>query len=162
MVTRLAGGKDVRIFTRRGNDWTARFPLVKKELQQSKLPPGWYDGEIVVLDASGLPSFNALQNAIESARNDSIVYFLFDAPYMDGFDLRRVPVEDRRACLASVLVETDRLRFSKELDGPPQDLLATACKMGLEGVIGKRRGHPTCTVVRTIGSSSNASSAKSL
>lgn len=142
MLARVGGPRDVRIFTRRGNDWTSRITALKNELLAAKLPPGWYDGEIVVLDSSGLPSFNALQNAIEGARNDSIVYFLFDAPYMDGFDLRRVPVEDRRAYLASVLKETDRLRFSKELEGSPKDLLASACNMGLEGVIAKRRGSP--------------------
>lgn len=142
MLARVGGRKDVRIFTRRGNDWTSRFLVLKNDLLAAKLPPGWYDGEIVVLDANGIPSFNALQNAIEGARNAGIVFFLFDAPFMGGLDLRRVPVEDRRAGLRAALKETDRLRFSNELEGRPKDLLATACQMGLEGIIGKRLGSP--------------------
>jgi len=142
MLARVGGPKDVRIVTRRGNDWTSRFLALKNELLAAKLPPGWYDGEIVVLDANGVPSFNALQNAIEGARNEGIAFFLFDAPFMDGLDLRHVPVEERRAYLAATLKESDRLRFSKELEGPPKDLLATACQMGLEGIIGKRLGSP--------------------
>lgn len=59
---------------------------------------------------------------------------------MHGLDMRRVPVEMRRVRLQEVLNETELLRFSKQLDGPADQLLASACKMGLEGIIGKRRG----------------------
>jgi bifunctional non-homologous end joining protein LigD len=140
MLAHVGGSNDVRLFTRRGNDWTARFPTLIAELIAAALPSGWYDGEIVMLDEDGIPSFNALQNAIDGGRNAGIVFYLFDAPYMDGLDLRRVPVEKRRALLQAKFKETDRLRFSKELEGPPRDLLASACRMGLEGIIGKRRG----------------------
>jgi bifunctional non-homologous end joining protein LigD len=142
MLARVGRPGDVRLLTRRGNDWTSRFPALLAELLAANLPVGWYDGEIVLLDAQGMPSFNALQNAIEGGANDRIVFYLFDAPYMDGFDLRRVGVEDRRALLGAAFKETDRLRFSKEIDGLAKDLVATACRMGLEGVIGKRRGSP--------------------
>ncbi|HVE51863.1 MAG TPA: DNA ligase D [Ramlibacter sp.] len=133
-------GRDVRIVTRRGNDWTDRFPALRKELLAAKLPAGWYDGEIVVLDGSGKPTFNGLQNAIEGGDNDTIVFYLFDAPYCGGHDLRRVPVEERRATLQSVLKETQRLRFSQEVGGDAAAILTSACRLGLEGVIGKRRG----------------------
>src|SRR5512146_1245969 len=69
MLARIAGAHDVRLFTRHGNDWTARFPALHRELVARRLPPGWYDGEIVLLDARGLPDFNALQNAIEGGAN---------------------------------------------------------------------------------------------
>jgi bifunctional non-homologous end joining protein LigD len=140
MLARVGGPRDVRLVTRKNNDWTARFPTLQAELIAAKLPPGWYDGEIVMLDASGLPSFNALQNAIDSGHNERIVFYLFDAPYMNGLDLRRVPVEERRAQLRAVLRPTDRLRFSEEILATASDLLASACKLGLEGVVGKRRG----------------------
>ncbi|MGV3569824.1 MAG: DNA ligase D [Ramlibacter sp.] len=140
MLARIGGTKDVRIVTRRGNDWTHRFTALKKELAAAKLPPGWYDGEIVLLDDSGKPSFNGLQNAIEGGRNDAIVFYLFDVPYCAGHDLRRVPVEERRAFLQATLEETDRLRFSQEVAGAAADIVASACRLGLEGVIGKRRG----------------------
>ena len=140
MLARVGGAKDVRILTRRGNDWTHRFTALQRELLAARLPPGWYDGEIVILDDSGKPSFNALQNAIEGGRNDAIVFYLFDLPYCGGHDLRRVPVEQRRAVLQSVLEETQCLRFSQEIGGPAAAILESACKLGLEGVIGKRRG----------------------
>jgi bifunctional non-homologous end joining protein LigD len=116
MLARVGGAKDVRLMTRRDNDWTNRFPALHAELLAAKLPPGWYDGELVMLDAQGMPDFNALQNAIDSGRNDRIVFYLFDAPYMDGVDLRRVAVEERRAMLRQALKETDRLRFSQEIE----------------------------------------------
>jgi bifunctional non-homologous end joining protein LigD len=140
MLARVDAAGEVRIVTRRVNDWTQRFDALRRELADSKLPPGWYDGEIVLLDESGKPSFNALQNAIEGGRNDAIVFYLFDVPYCDGHDLRRVPVEERRALLKSLLKETPRLRFSQEVGGDAASILQSACQLGLEGVIGKRRG----------------------
>jgi bifunctional non-homologous end joining protein LigD len=140
MLARLDAAGGVRIVTRRGNDWTQRFDALRRELSAAGLPPGWYDGEIVVLDESGKPNFNALQNAIEGGRNDAIVFYLFDVPYCSGHDLRRVPVEERRALLQSLLKETPRLRFSQEVGGDAASILQSACQLGLEGVIGKRRG----------------------
>jgi bifunctional non-homologous end joining protein LigD len=140
MLARVGGPREVRIVTRRGNDWTHRFAALTKELLAAKLPPGWYDGEIVLLDESGKPNFNGLQNAIEGGNNDAIVFYLFDVPYCAGHDLRRVPVEERRALLQSLLQETQRLRFSQEVGGDAAAILQSACRLGLEGVIGKRRG----------------------
>ena len=135
-------GRDIRVMTRRGNDWTARFPALVRELRRAKLPDGWYDGEIVVLDERGQPNFNALQNAIEGDGNAGIVFYVFDAPFLGGEDLRAAPVEERRARLAAVLPDNAALRFSQELPGNGRDLLASACRIGLEGIIGKRRGSP--------------------
>ncbi len=140
MLARIGGARDVRIVTRRGNDWTHRFGALHRALVAANLPPGWYDGEIVLPDESGKPSFNGLQNAIEGGTNDAIVFYLFDVPYCDGHDLRRVPVEQRRALLQSLLVESERLRFSQEIGGDAGAILQSACQLGLEGVIGKRRG----------------------
>lgn len=140
MLARIDGPKDARIVTRRGNDWTSRFAVLRKALLAANLPPGWYDGEIVLLDNTGRPTFNGLQNAIEGGNNDDIVFYLFDVPYFDGYDMRRVPVEERRALLQSVLKETPRLRFSQEIAGGAAAILDSACRLGLEGVIGKRRG----------------------
>ena len=140
MLARVGGASDVRLVTRRRNDWTSRFPALRKQLVAARLPPGWYDGEIVMLDAEGKPTFNGLQLAIEGGSNDEIVFYLFDAPYMAGHDLRRVPVEERRALLQGVLKETAQLRFSQEIEGSVGAIVESACKLGLEGVIGKRRG----------------------
>jgi bifunctional non-homologous end joining protein LigD len=141
MLARIEG-KDVRLVTRNGNDWTDRLEPLKKELQRLKLPEGWYDGEIVVHDENGRPNFGLLQLAFDGSNTAPIVYFVFDAPYLKGYDLRDVPLDARRALLQATLDKapaTDSVRFSAEFDTDPKDLVDAACKMGLEGVIGKRR-----------------------
>ncbi|MES2165198.1 MAG: DNA ligase D [Pseudomonadota bacterium] len=134
-------GKDIRLFTRNGNDWTHRLQNLRDALARMKLPPGWYDGEIVVHDDNGRPDFGLLQNAFDENKPADIVYFLFDIPFHDGRDLRHAPLEQRRAMLQALLDNkpSDIIRFSAALDATPQDMIAAACSMGLEGIIGKRR-----------------------
>ncbi|HJV60612.1 MAG TPA: DNA ligase D [Albitalea sp.] len=137
-------GDDVRLFTRNGNDWSARMKPLVAELRALQWPSGWFDGEIVVNDAQGLPDFNALQNAFDASRTEQIVYHLFDVPYLDGHDLRRVPLHARRALLDSLLQghASERVRFSEGFAARPEDILHNACRLKLEGVIGKRRDSP--------------------
>jgi bifunctional non-homologous end joining protein LigD len=134
-------GKEVKLFTRNGNDWTRKLGALHKALLKAKLPDGWYDGEIVVHDEQGRPNFGLLQQAFDGSDTADIVYFLFDAPYLDGCDMRDVPLEDRRARLKTVLDQcgTETIRFSEEFGTDPGELVIAACKLGLEGVIGKRR-----------------------
>ncbi|MFC4276318.1 DNA ligase D [Achromobacter aloeverae] len=140
ILARLDNG-DVRLYTRKGNDWTDRLPHLARALAQLPIVDGWLDGEIVVLDDEGRPNFQALQNAFDSDRTKGIVYYLFDAPYLSGRDLRGVVLEERRGWLEKVLERGpgDPLRFSATFDAPPGDLAASACRMGFEGLIGKRR-----------------------
>lgn len=141
-------GERVSLMTRNGNDWTAKLPQLRQALEKLGLPPGWYDGEIVVNDAGGQPDFGALQRAFDADSTSAIVYYLFDVPYFDGHDLRGQPVEARRALLEQLLQRlptSPLVRFSAALDAAPQQLLAHACRLGLEGVIGKRRGSPYVT-----------------
>jgi len=134
-------GKTVRLFTRNGHDWSDRMPHLVRAIQRMKLKPGWLDGEIVVLDQAGRTDFQALQSAFDSTRTQDIVYFLFDLPYYDGHDLRAVPLVERRALLERLLADPPpEIRFSAVFDAPPEDIVASACRIGLEGVIGKRRG----------------------
>jgi len=134
-------GKDIRLITRNGNDWTHKLQPLQKALASMKLPPGWYDGEIVVHNDAGRPDFGLLQNAFDVNAPGDIVYFLFDAPYLDGRDLRDTPLEQRRAQLQAVLDQrpNDTVRYSAALAAAPEDMIAAACSMGLEGIIGKRR-----------------------
>jgi bifunctional non-homologous end joining protein LigD len=142
MLTRVAGkGKDIRLITRNGNDWSDKLGPLKKEIQRMKLPDGWYDGEIVVHDENGKPNFNLLQLAFDGSNRAQIVYFVFDAPYMNGYDLRDVRLDERRPLLQAALAErpSDTVRFSSEFGTDPAQLVVAACQIGLEGVIGKRR-----------------------
>lgn len=141
-------GDHVVLITRNGNDWTAKLPTLRQALEKMGLPPGWYDGEIVVNDASGHPDFGALQRAFDAQTSSDIVYYLFDVAYFDGHDLRSQPVEARRALLQGLLEKlpvSPLVRFSVALDAAPQQLLDQACRLGLEGLIGKRRGAPYVT-----------------
>jgi bifunctional non-homologous end joining protein LigD len=134
-------GKDIRLITRNGNDWTHKLQPLRAALEKMKLPIGWYDGEIVVHDENGRPDFGLLQNAFDEAHPGDIVYFIFDIPFHNGRDLRELPLEQRHAILQRVMEKkaNDTVRFSAALDASPQEMVAAACRMGLEGIIGKRR-----------------------
>jgi bifunctional non-homologous end joining protein LigD len=140
MLARVEG-PSVKLFTRNGNDWTSKLGALHKELLRMKLPDGWYDGEIVVHDENGRPNFGMLQLAFDGSDTAHIDYFLFDVPYLHGHDMRDVPLVARRAALQNVLdnCSSEVVRFSAEFGNDPQELVLAACKMGLEGVIGKRR-----------------------
>ena len=137
-------GDQVRLFTRNGHDWTAKMPRQAQALAELGLQSGWLDGEMVVANEHGVPDFQALQNAFESERSEHIVYYLFDAPYLNGMDLTRVPVEQRRAALKKLLKAHagETLRYSDDFDEAAPSLLASACQMHMEGLIGKRVGSP--------------------
>ena len=135
---------DVKLFTRNGNDWTARLRPLAEEIAALGLESAWLDGEIVVPDEAGRPRFQLLQRAFDNANTSDIVFFAFDLPFFAGHDLTRVPLIERRALLAGVLSknESAHVRFSEHFEGPVKPLLDAACKQGLEGLIGKRANAP--------------------
>jgi bifunctional non-homologous end joining protein LigD len=135
---------EVKLFTRNGHDWTHKLPRQAEALAALGLESAWLDGEMVVADEQGVPDFQALQNAFDSGRSDNIVYYLFDMPYLNGVDLREVPVEERRVALSTVLNpnKDPLLRFSEAFSEEPEALLNSACQMQMEGLIGKRLGSP--------------------
>ncbi|PLP96607.1 DNA ligase D [Cupriavidus pauculus] len=137
-------GTDVRLFTRNGNDWTSKLRALAAEIASLGWPDGWLDGEIVVVDAHGITDFQALQNAFETAHAESIQYYAFDLPWFAGHDLRAVPLAERRTLLHGLLAghASNRLRFSDNFEGAPADMLDAACRMKLEGIIGKRVDAP--------------------
>ena len=143
ILTRV-DGKQIQLFTRNGNDWTSKLRPLHQELVALKLPPGWYDGEIVLPGPDGRPDFGALQAAFDCGRTRSMVLYLFDMPFFNGRDLREVPLDARRALLQQTLasVSSQQVRFSEAFDADPHALIASACKLGLEGLIAKRRDSP--------------------
>lgn len=143
VLARLERGR-ARLFTRNGHDWTERMPELAEELQRLPLRSGWLDGEIVVIGADGTPDFNALQNAFDGRRSAALAYYLFDLPFLDGQDLREVPLQARRARLQRLLAghAGERLRYSDSFPGAPAEVLHAACRTGLEGVIAKRADAP--------------------
>ncbi|HEY8048728.1 MAG TPA: DNA ligase D, partial [Ramlibacter sp.] len=140
MLARAERGR-IKLVTRNGNDWTSKLGALKQALEAMGLPDGWYDGEIIMPGEKGAADFQALQGAFDGARTADMVYYLFDLPYCAGYDLREVPLIERRAVLQRIVQRKPHpnVRFSAEFDAPPRQVLESACKLGLEGVIGKRR-----------------------
>ncbi len=137
-------GDQVRLITRGGHDWSAKMPALVKALRGLDLKASWLDGEIVVLGKDGTPEFNALQNAFDRKRTEAIEYFLFDLPYFEGHDLRKVPLAARRQLLKQLLDDKPvaHLRFSADFAAAPAAILESARRMGLEGAIAKRKDSP--------------------
>jgi bifunctional non-homologous end joining protein LigD len=140
MLARVEGG-EIQLVTRNGNDWSSRLPALVEAMREMDLPDGWYDGEIIMPGDDVPADFQALQSAFDTTRTGQIVYYLFDLPYCAGHDLRDVPLVERRQVLQRIVERKphDNVRFSAVFDVPPRDMLESACRLGLEGVIAKRR-----------------------
>lgn len=141
ILTRVLNG-EVRLFTRNGLDWTDKLPKQTAALAKLKLTDSWLDGEIVALNAAGLPDFQLLQNAFDIGRSFNLVYYLFDAPYLNGYDMRHLPLEQRREALEQAIKNGSGklIRYSDTFDTDYRNIYASACAMSLEGLIAKRAG----------------------
>jgi bifunctional non-homologous end joining protein LigD len=137
MLARFLGG-DVALFTRSGREWTDKLPHLAQALRETKLKDTWLDGEIVVLGPQGRSNFQRLQNAFDAGRDSEVVYYVFDAPYLGGQDLRALPLMERKKRLAKALKAGPQVRLSEHLEGEASEVLEQACKLGLEGLIGKQ------------------------
>jgi bifunctional non-homologous end joining protein LigD len=139
LLARVENNK-VALFTRNGHDWTHKLQRLQQSMVSMKLPDGWYDGEVVVHDEHGKPNFGLLQQAFDGSNTADIVYFIFDAPFLDGYDLRETALDTRRALLKQALGNaTKSVRFSEEFGTDPEQIIKAACQIGLEGIIGKKR-----------------------
>ncbi|MGE8047233.1 DNA ligase D [Pseudomonas monteilii] len=137
-------GDDIRLFTRNGHDWSAKMPRQVEALKALGLDSAWLDGEMVVVDDNGVADFQALQNAFDTEHDERITYYLFDLPWLGGEDLRALPLQQRRATLARLLEghASQVLRYSADFEEPVESLLDSACRLELEGLIGKRADSP--------------------
>jgi bifunctional non-homologous end joining protein LigD len=133
-------GARVRLYSRPGNDLTDRFPLVVETLARLRLGSCIIDGEAVACDDNGLSSFDR----IRYRQHDGDVFlYAFDLIELNGDDMRRDPLEVRKATLRSVLAKAGLgLRFNEHLEGDGPTVFAHACKMGLEGIVSKRKDSP--------------------
>jgi bifunctional non-homologous end joining protein LigD len=136
--------------SRKGLDWTARFGALADAARV--LPDALIDGEVVALNARGVPDFGALQAALSEGRSHELVYFAFDLLFAEGEDLRRLPLVERKQRLKEMLVRhlpaRSAIRYVEHLGNDGNSVLASAHRMGLEGIISKRRdaayaGHRT-------------------
>jgi bifunctional non-homologous end joining protein LigD len=136
-------GADVHLSTRHGKDWTDSFPTLGRAARELQVREALIDGEIVVLDPRGISSFQSLQNALGRGREKDIVYYAFDLLYLDGRDLRREPLVERKKALAEILRKAPKtIQFTEHLDGNGPAFFKQACDHSLEGIVSKRRDAP--------------------
>jgi bifunctional non-homologous end joining protein LigD len=140
MQMRIEGGR-AALRTRKGLDWTERFPEIAKAGEG--LADGLIDGEIVALDDAGAPDFAALQGALSAKDTSRLVFFVFDALFAEGADLRGLPLNERKARLQALLgalkgQAAQRLRFVEHFESGGDAVLRSACRMSLEGIVSKR------------------------
>ena len=142
-------GGDVRLASRRGHDWTDRYPTIARALAHVRAENAIFDGEVAYVREDGHTDFQKLQNALGdrgsaggASERDRIVYFVFDLLFHDGVDLRGEPFEARREVLRVLLAdEPHPLRWSRSfVDG--RAFFREACALDLEGVVGKRLDRP--------------------
>ncbi|MCY1016852.1 non-homologous end-joining DNA ligase [Pyxidicoccus sp. MSG2] len=135
-VASLVGGK-LAFHSRRGNDLSARFPALAEALRGLDVRDAVMDGEIVALDAKGRSRFQLLQNQAGVEQR----YVIFDLLWLDGEDLRGLPLEERRARLEQLLKGVKPpLQLSERVEVSLTRALATAQRRGWEGLIAKRKG----------------------
>jgi bifunctional non-homologous end joining protein LigD len=132
----VKNGATVSLASRNLKNLTRQFPSVARAVSRLTAKSVLLDGEIVALDASGRPSFQALHHA--SLEGLSIVYYAFDLLHLNGRDLTRVPLDDRRAVLREVIGDSGVL-LSDALPGTPSQIAAAVRRLRLEGVVAKRR-----------------------
>ncbi|MET4319293.1 non-homologous end-joining DNA ligase [Bradyrhizobium sp. RT5a] len=133
-------GEEIKVFTRRGHDWTGRFRKIAEDAVPIKASSAIIDGEIVVPGEGGKTDFSQLQNSLRG-RAQNIVMVSFDLLYLKGRDLRRVPLEKRKAVLKE-LIEDTPVQYSEHFEIDGAELYQRACQAGLEGVVSKVADSP--------------------
>ena len=143
LLARIEDG-EVRLITRGGLDWTAKFPALADRLGELPLDSVVIDGELVHLEPKGTTSFSGLQDAISSGKTGTLNFYAFDLLYRDGWDLTGAALEDRKAALAEIISPNQQgmLRYSDHQIGRGPAFLSQACNFALEGIVSKRRTEP--------------------
>jgi len=127
----------VKVFTRRGHDWTNRFKKIADDVWHINAGSAIIDGEVIVPTENGISDFAVLQTELRGKSNKLVLY-AFDLLYLNGVDLRKVPLFERKGALQSIIADTNVL-FSESFETDGATMLKQACKMGLEGIVSKVR-----------------------
>jgi bifunctional non-homologous end joining protein LigD len=141
---RVEGGTAV-LRTRKGLDWTDNFKTIAKA--GAALPDAMIDGEIVALDHEGKPDFSELQAAISDRKTGGLIFYAFDLLFAEGEDLRRVPLEERKARLKQQLNagqknKAEPIRYVEHFEAHGADVLESAKELSLEGIVSKKLSSP--------------------
>jgi bifunctional non-homologous end joining protein LigD len=141
---RVQGGS-ATLKTRKGLDWSARFPEIAKAGEG--LPDVILDGEACALDHNGAPDFPALQAALSDRKTGNLIFFAFDILFAEGADLRGQPLRERKALLKTLLEAQGkrlggRIRYVDHFETAGDAVLQSACRLSLEGIVSKRLDGP--------------------
>jgi bifunctional non-homologous end joining protein LigD len=145
----------IRAYSRPGRDWTGPYRRVVDACAKLPCHAALIDGEIIVQDENGISDFDALRSAVHKAPH-RIVFFAFDLLHLDGQDLRRTPLIERRAALRKLIEPDPRspIHFSDHVDCDGAKFFKAAAELGLEGIVSKRvqslyRGGPSRSWLKT-------------
>src|ERR1700730_15220504 len=127
----------VEVFTRRGNDSTDRLKKIAGDAWHISAGSAIIDGEVVLPAANGATDFSVLQNELKG-RSHKIVLVAFDLLYLNGYDLRKLPLFERKVLLKKLIAGTD-VQYSESFEVDGSEMYQHACKVGLEGVVSKVR-----------------------
>jgi len=127
----------LKVLTRRGNDWTRRFSKIADDAHLINAGSAIIDGEVVAPAADGTTDFSVLQNELRG-KSTRLVMTAFDLLYLNGYDLRKLPLFERKAHLKK-LIEKTEIQFSASFEVDGKEMFAHACEVGLEGVVSKVR-----------------------
>lgn len=139
-IVAVRQGDAVHLWSRPGNDWSALLPGIREAILSLKIHDIVIDGEVVAHGAEGLQDFHGLRS--RSGRRTAVL-FAFDLVFVDGEDLRRLPLLDRKARLQTLLSGADeRLHYVEHLEVEGRVVFKHASALGLEGIVSKRRDSP--------------------
>ena len=147
LAVHIEPSREVRLLTRDGRDWTARFPAIVAAAKQIVVDSAILDGEAVILDRSGKSDLAALEQALGGRDGkgsaELAVLFAFDLLYLNGQDLRHLPLSQRREVLADAIDRASPgILLSEDVIADGEAFYTLACKLGLEGIIAKRLDAP--------------------
>lgn len=142
LQARIEAGR-VKLLTRSGLDWTKKFgKTVVAALQDLAVGTAIIDGELVVENDKGASDFSALQADLSEGRSDRFIFYVFDLLYLDGYDLRALPLVARKALLEPIVADGGPIRFSSHFEESGAMVLRHACRLSLEGIVSKLRDAP--------------------
>jgi bifunctional non-homologous end joining protein LigD len=131
--------KTIKVFTRRGYDWTSRFRKIAADASHLNARSAIIDGEVIVPGADGLSDFVSLQKELRGKRpSQKLAMYAFDLLYINGYDLRREPLVERKIRLQRLVANTPIL-YSEHFAIDGAEFYKRACTMGLEGLVSKQR-----------------------
>jgi bifunctional non-homologous end joining protein LigD len=131
------------VYSRKGFDWTDRFAAIALAAKDLRVREAVIDGEAVVLGSKGIADFQALRRELGKEDSEKLTYYAFDLLWLNGKDLRSLPLVERKQRLRKLIDgESPRLVYVEDLSGNGQEIYKEGCRLGLEGIVAKRRGAP--------------------